>query len=96
MGSMTILESPSKMSSRRPQEEVVETAMRVAIASAQDGEEKFSFVVVIKWMWPLELRQTVAKKEALEVMATSKVNLTHPRGRGPKGEGLVENWKTRH
>ena len=79
------------MSSRRPQEKVVETAMRVAVALAQDGEEKFSFAVVTKRMWPLELRQTVAKKEALEVMATSKVNLTHPGGRGPKGEGLGED-----
>ena len=78
--SITILASPLKMTDGSWRLVVEETASRAALASAQAGEEIDSLAVKTKIICPLESRQTAEGKEALGVMAASKLNLTQPRG----------------
>ena len=57
-----------------------ETARRATLALAQAGEETDSLAVEI--ICPLESRQIAEGKEALRVMAASKLNLAQPGGGG--------------
>ena len=57
-----------------------ETTRRATLALAQAGEETDSLAVEI--ICPLESRQIAEGKEALRVMAASKLNLAQPGGGG--------------
>lgn len=59
-----------------------ETARKAASASTQAGEERDSLAVKTEIICPLESQQTTEGKEALGVMAASKLNLSQPGGGG--------------
>ena len=53
-----------------------ERVSKTALASAQVGEETDSLAMKTEIICPLESQQTAKGKEALTVMAASKLNLT--------------------
>ena len=70
-----------------------ETARKATLALAQAGEETDSLAVEI--ICPLESRQIAEGKEALRVMAASKLNLTQPGGGGSLADvvGCIFNFQ---
>ena len=70
-----------------------ETARKATLALAQAGEETDSLAVEI--ICPLESRQIAEGKEALRVMAASKLNLTQLGGGGTLADvvGCIFNFQ---
>ena len=91
--SITIFASPSKMTDGSWRLAAKETARRATLALAQAGEETDSLAVEI--ICPLESRQIAEGKEALRVMAASKLNLTQLGGGGTLADvvGCIFNFQ---
>ena len=72
--SITIFASPSKMTDGSWRLAAEETTRRAALASTQAREETDSLAVKTEIICPLESQQVAKGKEALRVMAVSKLN----------------------